>query len=68
MYIANTHPESTPEIITDVLTDIAHNMPEGMELTEEFKILEIECQTKEIPGKKPFSKIVRSIRLLSATF
>ena len=56
VYIANTHPESTEEIIKDVLMDIAHNMPDGMKLKEELRILEIECQTKEIPGKKPFSK------------
>ena len=56
IYIANTHPDSTAEIIEEVLTEIAANMPEGMKLNEELKIAETECQTKERPGVKLYSK------------
>ena len=56
IYIANTHPESTEEIIREVLEEIADDMPDGMKLEEKLKIVEIECQTKERPGVKLYSK------------
>ena len=56
VYIANTHPESTDKIIEEVLTEIANNMPEGLKLNEKLKILEIECQSKQTPGVKLYSK------------
>ena len=46
------HPVLTKEIISEVLIYIAKNMPEELKLSEDPKIIEIECQTKERPGFK----------------
>ena len=56
VYIANTHPNCTDDLIKEVLTEIADNMPDEMKLNEKFRILEVECQTKPREGVKIYSK------------
>ena len=46
VFIGNTNPASTKAIIEEVLKECANSMPVGMELDEEFRILDIECLTK----------------------
>ena len=43
--IGNTHPESTDEIIGEVLQEISREMPEDMKLDEDLQIMSIERLT-----------------------
>ena len=47
--IGNTHPESTEEIIKDVLKRVSENMPDELKLESPLVINEIECMTKPRP-------------------
>jgi len=56
VWIGNTHPASTKEIITEVLLECGRRM-EGGGLQEELKILDVECLTKpRDDGKEPYTK------------
>jgi hypothetical protein len=56
VWIGNTHPASTPDIIKEVLVECGRRM-EGDGLQEELSILEVECLTKpRDDGKAPHTK------------
>ena len=56
IWIGNTHPGSTPEIVREVLVECGRRM-EGGGLEEELTILEVECLTKaRDDGKEPHTK------------
>ena len=44
--IGNTHPESTEDIIKEVLIKVAENMPDELKPQSPLEILEVECLTK----------------------
>ena len=57
VFVGNTHPESTEEIIREVLVKVSEVMPEDQKLSEPLEILEIECLTKpRDDGRKLWSK------------
>ena len=47
VFIGNTNPASTKEIIKQVLQECAVTMSEEFKLTEQLGILEVECLTKD---------------------
>jgi len=56
VWIGNTHPASTKDIIQEVLVECGRRM-EGGGLEEELTILEVECLTKpRDDGKEPYTK------------
>ena len=56
VWIGNTHPASTPEIVREVLVECGRRM-EGGGLEEELTILEVECLTRpRDDGKEPHTK------------
>ena len=58
--IANTHPDSTEDIIKEVLIKVAESMPDEHKLDERLEILEAECLTKpRDDGKRVWSKTWR---------
>ena len=58
--IGNTHPESTEEIIKDVLKRVSENMPDELKLESPLVIDEIECLTKPRPdGSRIWTKTWR---------
>ena len=44
--IGNTHPDTTEDILKDVLMHVSQNMPEEFKLEIPLNILEVECLTK----------------------
>ena len=46
VFVGNTHPQSTVEIVKEVLKKVSESMPEEMKLNEPLEILEVECLTK----------------------
>ena len=46
VFVGNTHPDSTDEIIKEVLIKVSEKMPDEMKLGEPLEILEVECLTK----------------------
>ena len=57
VFVGNTHPDSTEEIIKDVLIKVSERMPEEMNLTEPLEILQVECLTKpRTDGRKNWTR------------
>ena len=46
VFVGNTHPDTTENIIKEVLAQVSLKMPEEMKLEEPLQILEVECLTK----------------------
>ena len=58
--VGNTHPQSTEEIIKDVLKNISEGMTGDNNLGEPLEILEVECLTKpRIDGRRIWSRTWR---------
>ena len=61
VFVGNTHPDSTEEIVKDVLKKVSEAMAEDLKLTEPLEILEVECLTKpRDDGRKLWTKNWRS--------
>ena len=57
VFVGNTHPDTTENIIKEVLAQVALKMPEDMKLEEPLQILEVECLTKpRTDGRKLWTK------------
>ena len=57
VFVGNTHPDSTEEIVKDVLKKVSEAMAEDLKLTEPLEILEVECLTKpKDDGRKLWTK------------
>ena len=57
VWIGNTHPDSTPDIIKEVLTELGKKTEGDPVLTEDLQVLECECLTKaRTDGSKPYTK------------
>ena len=57
VFVGNTHPDSTEEIVKDVLKKVSEAMAEDLKLTEPLEILEVECLTKpRDDGRKLWTK------------
>ena len=53
IYIGNTHPRTTTEAnLKATLIDIAKDMPDGMQLTEDLVIEDVQCLTKAREGQE----------------
>ena len=46
VFVGNTHPDTTENIIKEVLAQVSLKMPEEMKLEKPLQILEVECLTK----------------------
>ena len=58
--VGNTHPDSTKEIIENVLLQISNDMLDDKKVTENLEILEVECLTKpRDDGRRVWSKTWR---------
>ena len=53
VFVGNTHPQSTVEIVKEVLKKVSESMPEEMKLNEPLEILEVECLTKPRTDGRP---------------
>ena len=53
VFVGNTHPQSTVEIVKEVLIKVAESMPEEMKLNEPLEIIEVECLTKPRTDGRP---------------
>ena len=53
VFVGNTHPGSTDDIIKEVLVKVSENMSEEFKLTEPLEILEVECLTKPRTDGRP---------------
>ena len=53
VFVGNTHPDSTEEVIKDVLKKVSESMPEELKLSEPLEILEVECLTKQRDDGRP---------------
>ena len=53
VFVGNTHPQSTMEIVKEVLIKVAESMPEEMKLNEPLEIIEVECLTKPRTDGRP---------------
>ena len=61
VWIGNTHPDSTKEIIQEVLLELGKRNEEKGGLSEDLKILECECLTKaRTDGSKPYTIAVEN--------
>ena len=57
VYVGNTHPDSTEDIVKQVLIEVSQNMSEENKLDEPLQILEVECLTKpRTDGRKIWSR------------
>ena len=57
VWIGNTHPESTKEIITEVLVELGRRSKGDTGLNEDLEVLDCECLTKvRTDGSKPYTK------------
>ena len=60
VFVGNTHPDSTEEVIKDVLKKVSEAMAVDLKLTEPLDILEVECLTKpRDDGRKLWTKNCR---------
>ena len=46
MFVGNTHPETTDDIVKKVLIQVSENMDDEMKPPEPLDIIEVECLTK----------------------
>ena len=46
VFVGNTNPGSTPEIIGDVLKKCAEMLPPDQQLSEPLKVLQVKCRTR----------------------
>ena len=53
VFVGNTHPESTMEIVKEVLLKVSESMPDELKLSEQLEILEVECLTKPRTDGRP---------------
>ena len=57
VFVRNTHPDTTENIVKEVLAQVSLNIPEEMKLEEPLSILEVECLTKpRTDGRKSWTK------------
>ena len=57
VFVGNTHPDTTEEIVRDVLKKVSESMPDELKLADNLEILEVECLTKpRDDGRKLWSK------------
>ena len=57
VWIGNTHPESSEEIIREVLVEMGRRSKGDTGLAEDLQVLECECLTKaKTDGRKPYTK------------
>ena len=57
VWIGNTHPDSTKEIIAEVLMELGKKVDGDNVLMEDLQVLECECLTKpRTDGRKPYTK------------
>ena len=60
VWIGNTHPDSTEDIIREVLTELGKKTEGDTTLSEDLQVLECECLTKpRTDGRKLYSKQFR---------
>ena len=57
MWIGNAHPDSTPEVIKEVLIELGKRTEGDAALTKDMQALECQCLTKlRADGTKPYTK------------
>ena len=53
IFICNTNPASTPEIIEDVLKKCADQLPAELKLSESLQVLQVQCLSKPNDNGEP---------------